>query len=164
MEENRELNWDTVSGYLIRDLEMKANTDINRVQEIWRLGKNLCPEQLKAIFISNYLESVNKEQLRDLWLFSNDYVVECQNIFRMETPILEMAVYSKNIRSVKVETQKFDFSNNPTVDSKLRISFITHGRFGCDFLALGQNCQKLKVIYDNHIKDNIVRGQSAGLI
>ncbi|MFA4836483.1 MAG: hypothetical protein WC749_10490 [Dehalococcoidia bacterium] len=160
---NNELSQGTVNSYA-EGIGMKADVDIKRTQEVFNLGKSLCPEGLKTIFISNYLESDGKEQLKDLWLFSDNYVIEALNFMRIAVPKLEMTILSKNISCISLEAQHFDFSKEVTGESKLHIVVLTFIHFTCDFTAVGQNCDALNLIYKSHLKENLVRGQSSALL
>ena len=146
MRRNSRLTWDRIKVYL-KDLGITARLDVERVKEIFGLGEGLCPEPLRTIFISNYLESNGKEQFKDLWLFSDDYVVEVLEFSRRETPRLEMTIFTGNIMYVVLEAKDFDFSKKAQGGSKLRVKFGTLGLFSCDFAAFGQNCNTLSHIW-----------------
>ena len=69
---------------------MISDVDIQVVKEVFAQGKVLCPEELKTIFISDYKETDGKEQFKDLWLFSDNYVIEAMNFSKQEIPKLEL--------------------------------------------------------------------------
>jgi hypothetical protein len=152
------LKWSTIENYLER-LRMQADVDVNRVREMFNLGRNLCPEKLTDIFISNYIESDGKPQFKDLWLFSDTYVIEVLNFSKAATPKAEMTIFNCNIEYISVEAKNYDFSKTAIADSRLHILVHTLGRFGCDFTAFGHNCDTLKSIFENYIKSNLARGQ-----
>jgi len=163
MEKIDKLEWPTIEGYLER-LRMQADVDITRVREIFDLGRNLCPEQLTGIFISNYVESDGKQQFKDLWLFSENYVIEVLNFSKSEMPKAEMTIFSHNICFISVEAKNYDFSKTATDDSRLHIYFHARSLFRCDFTAFGQNCDTLKSIFEKYIKSNLARGETSGLL
>jgi hypothetical protein len=156
------LSWGMIKGYL-KSIGMIADVDTQRTKEIFSQGKVLCPEELKAIFISNYKETDGKEQFKDLWLFSDNYVIEVLNFSKQETPKLEMTIFSNNIQAVAFETNNLDFSQKAKDDSRLHVDFYTFNNFSCDQIASGRNCDALMSIYKKYIKNNFVRGQSSGL-
>ena len=156
------LSWPSIKGYL-QSIGMISDVDIQVVKEIFSQGKFLCPEELKTIFISNYKETDGKEQFKDLWLFSDNYVIETINFSKQETPKLEMTIFSNNIQAVVFETNNFDFSQKAKDDSSLHVVFYTFNDCSCDQIASGRNCDALMSIYKKYIKNNLVRGQSSGL-
>jgi hypothetical protein len=163
MVKNNVLTWDNIADYL-ESIRMVSDVDINRVREIFSQGKIICPEELKRIFVSNYKESDGKEQFKDLWLFSDNYVIEALNFSALENVKLEMTIFNKNLLSISVEAENYDFSRKAKDESKLHIVFYTLGIFSCDQIAYGVNCDTLMLIFNKYIKHNLVRGQSSALV
>ncbi len=162
MVKNDSLIWGNVEGYL-KSIGMVSDVDIQRVKELFNQVKVLCPEELKNIFVSNYKDSDGKEQFKDFWLFSDNYVVEAQNFSIQEKPQVEMTIISKNIQSVLIEANNFDLSQKAKDVSKLHILFYTLSNFSCDQIASGLNCDKLLDIFNTYVKHNLVRGQSSDI-
>ena len=162
MAKGNSLSWPSIQGYL-QSIGMISDVDIQVVKEVFSQGKVLCPEELKTIFISNYKETDGKEQFKDLWLFSDNYVIESMNFSKQETPKLEMTIFSNNIQVVAFETKNLDFSQKAKDNSSLHIVFYTFSIFSCDQIASGRNCDALMSIYQKYIKNNLVRVQSSGL-
>lgn len=162
MAKNSVLSWGRSKTYLT-SIGMVSDVDINRVRELFYRGKVLCPEELKNIFVSNYKENDGKDQFKDLWLFSDNYVIEVLNFNKQENPMLEMTIFSKNIESVSIEADNFDLSQKAKDVSKLHIEFYTLSDFSCDQIASGLNCDKLMYIFNTYVKHNLVRGQSSDM-
>ena len=162
MAKDKVLSWGMIKDYL-KSIGMIADVDTQRTKEIFSQGKFLCPEELKAIFISNYKETDGKEQFKDLWLFSDNYLIEVLNFIKQETFKLEITILRNNIQSVSIEPYNLDFSQKPKDDSRLRILFYTFNEFSCDQISTGLNCDVLKFIYIKYIKPNLARGESSGL-
>lgn len=162
MTESNVLSWGKVENYL-ESIGMISDVDIQRVKEIFYQGRVLCPEELKSIFISNYQETGGKQQFKDLWLFSDNYVIEALNFSTLETVKLEMTIFSNNIQSVAFETNNLNLSQKAKDNSRLHIEFYTLSDFSCDQIASGRNCDALMSIYKKYVKHNLVRGQSLGL-
>ncbi len=157
MAENNLLSWRSIEDYL-DFIGMVSDIDIQAVRILFDQGKVLCPEELKRIFISNYKETNGKDQFKDLWLFSDNYLVEVLNFNKKETLKLEITIFSKNIQSISIETNNINFSQKAKKDSKLNIKFYTISDFTCDQVAYGRNCDVLISIYKKYVKPNIVRG------
>ena len=156
MTESNALHWDNIEKYL-GSIGMKSDVDIQSTKGIFSQAEFLCPEELKDIFVSNYNLKDNKEQFKDIWLFSDNYVVEARNFNKKESPELELAIFSKNVQSVFIETKDFDLSKKAKNNSRLHIKFYTFSDFSCDHIAFGSNCDTLKYIYKKYVKRNLVR-------
>lgn len=162
MVKNNSLKWDSVKSYL-KSIGIVSDVDINRVNVLFSQGTVMCPEKLKDIFVSNYEQSNGKSQFKDLWLFSDNYVIEALNFNTMENPKLDMTIFSKNIQEVAIEANNLNFSQKARDISKLHIVFYTLGDFSCDQIASGVNCDTLMYIFKTYIKHNLVRGRSPDL-
>ena len=162
MAEGNSLSWGSIEGYL-DSIVMISDVDIQVVKEIFSQGKFLCPEELKTIFISNYKETDGKEQFKDLWLFSDNYVIEVLNFSKQETWSMDITIFTNNIHTVSIETNNFNPSQKAKDDSSLHIVFYTLTGFSCDQISIGRNCDVLMSIYKKYIKNNLVRGQLSGL-
>jgi hypothetical protein len=160
MKKNDALQWNSVEKYL-KSIRMFANVDVKRVKELFNTGKILCPEDLRDIFISNYKENDGKDQFKDFWLFSDNYVIEVQNLITETMPELDMTIISKNIQNVSIKVDNFDLSQKATDVSKIRMEFYTYSDFSVDQIATGSNCDKVMYIFNTYVKHNLARGQSS---
>ena len=156
------LTWHSVEKYL-ESIGMISDIDISRVREVFNHRKILCPEESKMIFISNYTDTDGKDQFKDLWLFSDNFLIEVLNFNKQETLNLGITMFSENIQSVSIETSNLNILQSAKDDSKLRIVFYTLTEFTCDQLAYGRNCDVLVSIYKKYIRPNLVRVQSSSL-
>lgn len=163
MVKNDKLNWQKIKTYL-PTIGMKSSVDIERVKELFNTGKAMCPEDIVAIFISNYVESEGKEQYKDLWFISDNYILEVLNFARQETPRIEITIFTDNLMYFSIETKTYHFGAEAQKDSTLNVKSITLGRFEFDFLATGQNCDSLYYIYKKYLMDNLSRGRSSSLL
>lgn len=143
----------------LKSIGMVSDIDIQRVSELFSQGKVLCPEGIKTIFVSNYKDSDGKDQFKDLWLFSDNYVIEVQNFNKKENPKLEMTIFSNNIQAISIEANNLDFSQKAKDVSKLHLVFYMFSDFSCDQIASGVNCDTLMYIYNTYVKHNLVRGR-----
>ncbi len=155
--DNKALTWGSVEGYLA-SIGMVSDFDIELVKKIFHQGKEICPEELQTIFISNYEEPTGKEQFKDLWLFSDNYIIEVINFRKQEALKYEMGIFNKNIQGVSIDTTNINLSRKAKDDSSLHITFYTYGDFTVDQISIGPNCDYLLSIYKKYVKPNLVRG------
>ncbi len=153
---NNKLIWSKVIKYL-HDLDIKSTDDIKRTREVFELSKTMCPEMLREVFISNYMESDGKEQLKDIWFFSDNFVIEALNFIRIKIPKVEITMYSNNLHYISIEYQNYNFGQKAQKDSLLHIFFHTMNQFVCDFKATGQNCNNLGRLFERFMKNHITK-------
>ena len=158
MTQNNALHWINIEEYL-KSIGMPSDVDIQIIKGIFSQANFFCPEELKDIFVSNYNVKDDKEQFKDIWLFSDNYLVEVLNFSKKELPTLELAIISENIQSVSIETKDFNLSKKAKDNSRLHITVYTFSEWSCDYVAFGHNCDTLIYIYNKYIKPNIVRLQ-----
>jgi len=157
------LRWEDVLSYLEITIGMESDLDLERVNALFNLAEHICPEELRLLFVSNYLDTAGKAQYKDLWFFSDSYVMEVLNFAKIETPVAEMTILNQNLQYISIESKDYSFKEKVKITSTLHIQTVTLGRFECDFLATGRNCQTLHHIFDKYLQCNLVRGQSSGI-
>lgn len=158
MTQNNSLHSINIEEYL-KSIGKPSDVDIQIIKGILSQANFLCPEELKDIFVSNYNVADDKEQFKDVWFFSDNYLVEVLNFNKKESPTLELAILSQNVQSVSLETEDFDLSKKAKDNSWLRIRFYTFSDWSCEQVASGHNGDTLKKIYNKYIKPNIVKIQ-----
>ena len=158
MTQNNSLHSIKIEEYL-KSIGKPSDVDIQIIKGILSQANFLCPEELKDIFVSNYNVTDNKEQFKDVWFFSDNYLVEVRNFNKKESPILELAILSQNVQSVSIEAKDLDLSKKAKDNSWLNIKFYTFSECASDQVASGHNCDIIKKIYNKYIKPNIVRIQ-----
>jgi hypothetical protein len=159
MTQNDLLELEGVNEY-VSSIKMVSDIDQKQVKELFFKAKFLCPDKLKSVFISNYRESDGKDQFKDIWFFSDNYVIEALNFTTEKNHKLEISVIKNNIGTVTIESTDFDFLKKAVEGSKLHIVFYTLGIFNCDQIAYGINCDSLMNIFSRFIKNNIVSGRT----
>jgi hypothetical protein len=155
------LTLENIDKYL-NSINLISSVDIQRIHEFFLKTQMICPDKLREIFISNYNESDGKVQFKDIWFFSDSYVIEVLNFVTEENAYLEISKIKDNICDVTIQSNSFDFSKKADNNSKLHISIYTlGGLFNCDCLAYGVNCDYLMSIYNRFIKNNISLGSGS---
>lgn len=158
MTESNSLSWASIQDYL-ESIGMRSDVDIQITKGIFSQASFFCPEELKDIFVSNYNLKDDKQQFKDMWFFSDNYVIEVPNFNKKESPALELAILSKNVQSMTIETKDFDLSKKAKDNSRLYITFYTFSEWSSEQVAFGHNCETLRNIYNKYLKPNIVRLQ-----
>ena len=157
----KNLNWKGIKSYL-DSIEMISEVDIDLVEEIYFQGRIICPEPLKTIFISNYEEPNGKDQFKDLWLFSEKYVIEILNFNKQDTFKYDMTIYKKNIENITIDESNYDLSKKADTTSRLHIIFYTFGQFTCEMISQGINCDYLFSLYKTYLIPNLLAPYLSG--
>ncbi len=155
MTDTNAIRWGSIHRYLT-SIGMKSDIDLQLTKGLFSQATSMCPEAIAQVFVSNYDQQDNTQQFKDLWFFSDNYVIEALNFTKTRPVKLELSIYSRNIQCVRIETTDFDFGKKATPASRLHVEFYTFSDFVCDHIAFGTNCEVLWSIYSTYIKPNIV--------
>lgn len=124
-----------------------------RINEIINYMVKISPEEIKDVFISEYITSEGQKVYENLWGITESFVLEAKN-FRAEIDI-DLTKYTNKLNYMQLKTESYDFEN---VNQNSRMTLylhITHG-FSASFKATGLNCRKLDYLIKSYFKSNIV--------
>ncbi len=133
----------------LNEIDIVTRTLLKRIELIYKLVSDMCPDKIEDIFIDDYLNEDGTRGYEDLWFFSNLYCLEAKKFlteinFDM-TPIKQRIIYW----SVKI--QDFNFKES-SEKSRFSLHFETLRGVTGDFKASKRNCDYLQVIISKYIK------------
>lgn len=140
----------------------------NKFNDAIIAAEHLCPEPIKDVFV---IDNVRQPKI---WFFSDSFILECPDLFSYNAgrgqhlPALNIKLYTIKHKIFHVDivykktkdrglerTTKF-FFEKASADSVLFLRFNTDvDKIEID--ASGDNCNKLKNIYERFIKPNVSR-------
>jgi len=125
---------------------------IERVEIIQTFYKDICPDEITDIYVSEYLKEDGSREYENLWLFSKRYCMEAKLFLTKDdfdtTPIM------KRIEYLKVEKQDYDF--NKAIDkSRMYLNFQLDTRINGNLKASRENCDHLKSIIIKFVIPNL---------
>src|SRR3990170_4856177 len=123
-----------------------------RVATIQRTVKAICPEGLKYIFVSEYIQEDGSRQYEVLHFFSDNYAVEAKNF--LTENMFEIEKIGHSIVNLLFDSQEFDLQL-PTEKSRLRVRYYTATNLQADFKASRENCTHLLTIVQNCLIPNL---------
>ena len=137
----------------LNDLEL-STVYLERIQEVYDLYRNICPEEITNIFITDYTTNEGKMQLETLWFFSDSYCMEAKQCFTNQEAF-DIAYFNKSIERIVIKKQNYDFKK-ATLKSRLNIEIKIKGDIFGLFKASQYNCDNLKNIFLTQLKPNLI--------
>jgi len=135
---------------------------IERVDSIYSLYKEVCPEEITDIFVDNYLKKDGTNVYESLWFFSgNSHVMEARQFAIVEEDIFDILSIPDQIVYCKFEKRDYNFKK-ATDKSRLSLEiwFRDNEELLCIFTASEINCDFLKEIYMKIIKPKLKKTTS----
>jgi hypothetical protein len=139
------------SDYL-NSIGINTDTLIKKVETTLLAAKRICPEEIKSIYISDWIQTEGQRAYEHLYLFTNNYIIESAN-FTTDTNVnIEITVLKDRVIYVIVKYN--DYFEKANTASKLSLYFRTDvGVFGLK--GAKENCDKLIEVYDKYVRPNI---------
>lgn len=135
-------------------LQVIGATDpiITRVESVYNDYKNICPEEITGIFVSEYIEDSGERAYENLWFFSEKYCMETKN-FTQENNI-DITPFKKAVHRIFLNRKDYDL-NNANAQSRMTLEFsLTIGISGT-IKASKENCDRLMNIVNKYIISNL---------
>lgn len=124
-----------------------------RIETIHEFYREICPDKITGIFVTNYMEEDGERMYENLWFFSENYCMEAKQFIAKDdfdiTPI-RSRIYYWTIRK-----QDYDFKK-ATEKSRLYLKFKLSTRIEGEFKASKENCDYLREIFLKYVVPNLV--------
>ena len=125
---------------------------LTRVETILNFYKDLCPEDILDIFISEYIKKDGNREYQSLWLFSKRFMMEAKNFLIQDdfdiAPINNFVTYSD------IQKNEYDF-NTTSEGSRLFFKFSITDVVNGELKASKRNCNFLKAIILKYFMPNM---------
>jgi len=125
-----------------------------RVFMIYEFYHKICPEEIKSVFVTDYLNEDGTRQYENLWFFSEKCIMEAkQFITKDDFDIMQI----KKITSyMEIQKENYDF-NKATEKSKISLFFGLKIAIQCQIKASKENCDYLKEIILKYFIPNLMK-------
>lgn len=124
---------------------------LKRAENAINFYQNLFPDDIKDIFVSEYIEKEGTRQPENLWIFTSNMAGEAKGFITEEdfdaTPIKNRIIYWRLKRT------SFD-GQTTSNDSRMTINITMDTTARGDLKASKENCLKLKEIFDKYLFPN----------
>jgi hypothetical protein len=123
-----------------------------RVQTIYEYYKEICPDEITDIFVTEYIKEDASREYENLWFFSSKYCMEAKLFITKDD--FDMTPISNRITYWKVEKQDYDFKR-ATDKSRLNLELAFEAGIRGHLKASRENCNHLKDIILKHAVPNM---------
>ena len=152
MKKNEE-NVFVFSGYL-NDIDI-SRVLLNRVIEIYNFYRDICPETIQDIFITDTIGQDGERIYENLWFFSKSHMMESKNFITKDD--FDFSSFKDKGYRWEIVKTSYDF-NTSTEKSRLYIRFFTSilsMNVYADLKASKNNCDYLRDIFRKYFAPNI---------
>jgi len=132
---------------------IKAGSLLDRIESIYEFYRDMCPDEIVDIFVTDYIDSDGKRVYESLWFFSDRYVMEAKG-FAAGKDDFDITPIKDRVIHCTIQKQDYDFKE-ATDKSRLHLTFGLDIGAIADFKASKDNCDALKNTIFKYVKPNI---------
>jgi hypothetical protein len=125
---------------------------LTRVETILNFYKDLCPEDILDIFISEYIKKDGNREYQSLWLFSKRFMMEAKNFLIQDD--FDIAPINNFVTYGDIQKNEYDF-NTTSEGSRLFFKFSITDVVNGELKASKGNCNFLKAIILKYFMPNM---------
>lgn len=123
----------------------------DKATEIIDFYESLYPNQLKTVFVSEYVDNEGNRHFENLWIFTDKHICEAKSFLTEDD--FDSAISKKAVNYWRVKKENYDFEA-ATQKSRMTLSFgLTTGISG-KLKASGENCDFLRELLKQYIIPN----------
>ncbi len=123
-----------------------------KVERIYDFYREICPDEITGIFITDYIKEDGERVYENLWFFSEKYCMEAKQFITTDdfdiTPIKSRIIYWE------LKKQDYDFKK-ATEKSRLHLEFKLDTGINGVLKASKGNCDYLRDIILKYIRTNL---------
>ncbi len=124
---------------------------LDRCKKIFNFYQQIYPDQIKDIFVTEYLDKEGNRQYDSIWFFSETMVMEAKKF--LEEDDFDSVPLNKQVKYWSVKKTEYDFIS-ATTKSRMVIQFSMLYGSGGSLKASRENCDSLKSIFTKYIITN----------
>lgn len=126
---------------------------IAKVEYICKICEYLCPDEIKEIYISEYILENGDRVYENLWFFSKKHCMELHNFTQKE--YFDLTPIEKNVTRIIVDKENYDFEYSANTQSRMMLNFSLCNGEKCSLKASKENCDYLLKIIKSYIIPNL---------
>ncbi len=135
----------------LKSIGITTEVLLRRVESIYQFYLGVCPEEIKDIFITDYIKDDGTREYESLWLFSDSYWIEAKQFIVKDN--FDM-IPIKRIERWEIKKEEYDFKK-ATEKSRLFLRVNINSLLLSEFKASKENCDFLKEIFLKYVKPKI---------
>lgn len=127
---------------------------IERVESIHDFFVALCSQEIKNVFITDYVKEDGGREYESVWFLSDDYIMEAKQFIAQD--LFDITPLRKSVAYFEIKKQDYDFTDSTNDKSRcyLRVKFLN--AIDGEFKASKENCVQLKKLIAEHFKPNLI--------
>jgi hypothetical protein len=129
-----------------------TETLYKRVETIYEFYRNICPDEITDIFVTEYIKEDRTREYENLWFFSKKYAMEAK-LF-IEEDNFDITPIQNRIHHWRIQKQDYDFKK-ATEKSRIHLTFSIDLGVYAEFKASKENCDHLKDIIFKYVIPNL---------
>ena len=126
---------------------------LKRIELIYILCRDMCPEEIEDLFVTDYITADESREFENLWFLSKNYLLEAKKFLHQID--IDITPIRNRITYWTVQANDYDFKK-ATVKSRLNLHLSTIHVVVCNFKATRGNCAYLQSLINKYVKPNIV--------
>lgn len=138
----------------LNSIELSSETIIKNVERLYQYASKLCPEEIKDMFVSDFIKENGSREYENLWFFSQNYMMEARNFRNDREYDIDIAKYSEWISYYRTQLKDYDLVSASS-ESRMSLQFINNDNTTFMLKASRGNCDKLISVIENYVKKNI---------
>lgn len=135
----------------LRTIGMTTEVILKRIETIYEFYKEMCPDEIMDIFVTDYIKEDGTREYENLWFFSDKYCMESKQFITKDE--FDIALIKK-ISYVRIKKQDYDFKKAIEKSRIILHVGFEHPITG-EIKASKENCDFLKVIFLKYVKPNL---------
>jgi len=129
-----------------------TETLCKRIETIYEFYKDVCPDEIADIFVTDYITEDGSREYENLWFFSEKYAMEAKQFITKDD--FDITPIKNRIHYCRIQKWDYDFKK-ATEKSRLYLRCDQDTGMSCEFKASKENCDYLKDIILNYILPNL---------
>lgn len=125
-----------------------------RIEDVFKFYEEICPEEIKDIFVTDLIRDDGSREFVNLWFFSKTFAMEAKEFATKDD--FDMGPIQGAVQIWGIEKTDYDF-RRATAKSRLYLKVNADTHFSCYLNASMANCDSLKDILIKYIMPNFVR-------
>jgi len=125
---------------------------VGRIEKIYEFYSEIISEEIKDIFVTEYLKEDGSREYVNLWLFSDNLGMEAHNFITDD--VFDCVTIKNKIQRWDINKKHYNFQDT-TEKSRFNLHIKFESGYTGEFKSTAENCSRLKEIFLNYIVPNL---------
>ena len=125
---------------------------VERIEKIYDFYSEINSEEIKDIFVTEYLKKDGSREYVNLWLFSDNFCMEAHDFITDD--VFDCLIIKNKIVRWILNKQNYNFQDT-TEKSRFNLDITFENKINGQFKSTMGNCSQLKEIFSKYIITNL---------